>query len=241
MNVTACLVTRGDVDMRPVLASLPDDWEVLVYDNGRGIISKRVLGTLLAKIIVGDTLPDLKVYGRYHAVKWARDDLIYVQDDDCIVSDPQAITDQWATIYEESPMLRQVGHVVCNMPPEYRADPFYAEHSLVGFGAAFHRDIVRAAFSQMFYGMVGIDREESSGWEPLIGWRDDGSIRYTLGSLAHFHRTCDIVFTYLTQRVLVDVPHENLPYAYGDDRLYRTHVGERERMLDMLKNGWPHG
>ena len=38
---------------------------------------------------------DLSVYGRYAAIEDARGDLIYVQDDDVIVSDPQAIVDAW--------------------------------------------------------------------------------------------------------------------------------------------------
>ena len=52
----------------------------------------------------------------------------------------------------------------------------------------------------------------------------------------HFRRTCDIVLTALTPRVLVDVPKENLPWAEGEERMYRQpeHVGERKRMLDTV-------
>lgn len=63
--VSACLVTRGDIDMTPILDSLPFD-DVIVYDN-----SKR---------------ENLAVYGRYAAIAEAKHDTIYVQDDDCTVN-----------------------------------------------------------------------------------------------------------------------------------------------------------
>ena len=66
-QVSAVLVTRGDVDLAPILASIDaagiDD--VLVYDN-----SKRGI--------------DLQVYGRYAAINMAKHETIYTQDDDCI-------------------------------------------------------------------------------------------------------------------------------------------------------------
>src|SRR4051812_19761075 len=43
--VSAVLVTRGDVDMTPIIDSLPVDWDWLVYDNS-------------------DRRRDLAVYGR---------------------------------------------------------------------------------------------------------------------------------------------------------------------------------
>ncbi len=64
-NVTACLVTRGDVDMRPIIDSLIFD-NVIIWDNSRD--------------------PDWKVAGRYMAALRARNDLVYWQDDDTIVS-----------------------------------------------------------------------------------------------------------------------------------------------------------
>lgn len=62
--VTACLVTRGDVDMHPILDSLifPN---VIVWDN-----SER---------------SDLKVAGRYQAAREAKTRVVYFQDDDVIV------------------------------------------------------------------------------------------------------------------------------------------------------------
>lgn len=70
-RVLAVLVTRGDVDLAPILATIR--WagiEALVYDN-----SKR---------------PDLRVFGRYALLESIDADLVYVQDDDCL-TDPRAI------------------------------------------------------------------------------------------------------------------------------------------------------
>lgn len=63
MNVSAVLVTRGDVDMEPILASLPYD-DVVVWDN-----SER---------------ENSGIYGRYLAIAEAKHDVIYTQDDDLI-------------------------------------------------------------------------------------------------------------------------------------------------------------
>jgi len=63
-DVTACLVTRGDVDMDPIIESLPYD-EYIVYDN-----SWRD--------------PDYKTFGRYAAAHEAETQYVYFQDDDCI-------------------------------------------------------------------------------------------------------------------------------------------------------------
>lgn len=64
-DVSAVLVTRGDVDLSPILASLPFA-DVVVWDN-----SKR---------------QDLGVFGRYAAIAEAKHDVIYTQDDDVLVS-----------------------------------------------------------------------------------------------------------------------------------------------------------
>ena len=75
MRVAACLVTRGNVGMKEVIDSLPDEWEVVVWDN-----SKR---------------QDLGVFGRYAAIALTDAELIYVQDDDCVL-DPESF--HWLTI-----------------------------------------------------------------------------------------------------------------------------------------------
>lgn len=62
-QVTACLVTRGDTDMQPILDTLPYK-HVIVWDN-----SER---------------EDVKTFGRYRAMFEAPTDLVYFQDDDCL-------------------------------------------------------------------------------------------------------------------------------------------------------------
>ena len=62
LKISAVIPTRGDVDMRPIVAHLkgfPEITEVLV--------------------LTGDT-----VFNRYRAAKMAENEIIYTQDDDCI-------------------------------------------------------------------------------------------------------------------------------------------------------------
>jgi len=62
--ISAVIVTRGDVDLSPILDSLPFD-DVVVWNN----LERE----------------DLAVYGRYAGIAEAKGDLIYVQDDDVII------------------------------------------------------------------------------------------------------------------------------------------------------------
>lgn len=234
MSVSVVIPTRGDVDLKPILRAYPEEWEVIVYDNGAGGVFKRVAETLLARIVTGKgELPDLSVYARYAAIEYATHELILTQDDDCVVSEPQAIVD--AFLLTRGPFAERIcqhglaitpgcpscdaGHarsVVCNMPPEFRHD-FYTEHALVGFGACFHRDAPARAFER-WYATSPPGTEGKNGEWGL------------------FKRTCDIVFTALTPRVLVDVPKTNLPWADDETRMYRqpTHQAERAAMLELV-------
>jgi hypothetical protein len=214
--------------MQPILDSLPQEWEALIWNNGVGQLlrldlSRTEYGENSVSELLGlrpeatllQTVSDLSVYGRYAAIEYASHDLIYVQDDDVIVSDPQAIVNAW----ELSCLFRNNAknvHVVCNMPSEFRHD-FYVDHALVGFGASFYRDAPKRAFDRFM--------EYHDHMIPL-GIRQDV-----------FWRTCDVVFTGLTPRVLVDVPKTNLPYASDDNRMWKQaeHQGERQRMLDLVK------
>lgn len=201
VNVSVVIPTRGDVDMRPVVESLSMFDEVLVWDNS--------------------VREDLGVYGRYAMIEHARNDLILTQDDDVIVSDPQAIVDRWrdacsvaaqGLLYVDGIDEIAAGlHLVANMPQEFRHDG-YKDSCLVGFGACFHRDTPARAFNRWTKGLQPDTEFES------------------------FNRTCDIVFTALTPRVLVDVPKTDLPYAHAPGRMWKQpgHVGERARMLDLV-------
>jgi len=78
VDVTAVLVTRGDVDLDEILDTLIFD-EVIVWDN-----SER---------------PDWKVAGRYLAALESNTDLVYFQDDDTIVPEETqlALLDEYTT------------------------------------------------------------------------------------------------------------------------------------------------
>lgn len=127
MSVSACVVTRGDVDLSPVLESLllAGIEETIVWDNSR-------------------TDQDLAVYGRYAAIDHARGDLIYVQDDDCVLP-PSSIEE---IVWQSDSGSAEYGRLVCNMPANFR-HAFYERHALVGFGACFHRDAPERAFARL--------------------------------------------------------------------------------------------
>ena len=224
MNVTACLVTNkaDPLHMQPVIDSLPEAWEKIIWNNaGPWVIGHGSFGSRIDTS--GWPSPgssDLSVYGRYAAIEYASHDLIYVQDDDVIVSDPQAVVDEW--ILMRSPGVDPAWNgVVCNMPPEFR--PHYPDSALVGFGACFQRNKPKKAFDRML--RAGID----FGLESL----DAG-----LGSPDRWmFRECDRVFTCLTPRILVDVPKQDREFASDPDRLWKQsgHHESTARMLDLAR------
>lgn len=116
-EVSAVLVTRGDIDLTQILDSLPFD-DVIVWDN-----SKRL---------------DRKVFGRYLGIRDARNDTIYVQDDDCVVP----VADLLAQYTR--------GERLCNMSADRWND--YPDSSLVGWGALFPAADAEQAFWQTLTG-----------------------------------------------------------------------------------------
>jgi len=235
-EVSACIATRGDVDMSPILDSLPEGWEVIIWNNGLGLVGTWRPGEQIDDIEVGDLGP----HGRFAAIEYASHDLILVQDDDVIISDPQAIVDAWVHWREnfginipyldenpdEDPLTSeereflaenvQISHVVCNMPPEFRVH--YPDSAMVGFGACFQRDAPEKAF-QRFFAYTGMARDD-----PL------------------FLRESCRIFTTLTLRVLVDVLKTDMPYASDPERLWkqRDHLHYRERALKMAREVRDH-
>ncbi len=234
MNVTAIVVTRGDVDLSPIIGQ---DWpeqvqEIIVWDNSS--LDRR----------------DLKVYGRYAAIAEASHPLILVQDDDCVLPKDsiQQMLDAYSIISDcpqhgETELKTVKGHtgwvcdkhepkvfssdaLVSNMPAAFRGQPLYAsgECALVGFGAAFHRDAPKRAFEKA--GLV------SEGYIDTNSAIDIGP-----GSADFFRRECDVVFTGLTPRVYVDVEYRDLPWAHAENRLWKQpeHVSERMRMLELVR------
>jgi hypothetical protein len=224
VNVSAIIVTRGNVDLTPILNSLPPEWEIVIWDNERGMVSRytRHRDQYLVEAADGDPLPDLAVYGRYAAIQYATHDLIYVQDDDVIVSDPQAIVDAWDShLFESRGVVEPPPHVVANMPQEFRHDG-YTDSCLVGFGACFHRDLPGRAFDRFTKTVPTLELSNYGWWLPPE---------------EKFLRACDVVFTTLAPRVLVDVPRTDMAYATNSTRMYRQpgHLDERTRMLALAR------
>ena len=205
--------------MRPVIASLPPSWEILIYDNGRREVRIHSGRADVGARLVED-VPDLSVYARYAAIEYASHDLILTQDDDVIVSDPQAIVDAFPKVYDgitdqmrwpRPEDLAISSPVVANMPQEFRHEG-YTDSCLVGFGACFHRDAPKRAWDRMY----------PSGFTKTDPW---------------FERTCDVVFTTLTPRVLVDIPKTDREMASDSNRMWRQpgHLDERTRMLNLVR------
>lgn len=107
----------------------------------------------------------------------------------------------------------QPGHIVANMPERFR--PHYPDSCLVGFGAIFDRDLPARAFQRLYE------------------WDDE----YQGYGTEHFRRTCDVVFTTLIPRILLDLPYEDREFASAADRMWKQpgHHAERARMLDLAR------
>lgn len=117
-SVTAVLVTRGDVDLQPILDSLIFP-SVVVWDNS--------------------CRDDLGAYGRYEAVRTLTETpLVYVQDDDCVVT-PEAQAELCA--------LYEIGYLLSNMDPHHNGGGM-PHLALPGWGAMFERSMVEVAFSR---------------------------------------------------------------------------------------------
>lgn len=185
MGVTGIVVTRGDQDIEPVTQSIkPHVDQLVVWDNSK--------------------LFDRGVYGRYMGSILALHQTVYVQDDDCIVSDIPAIL----AAYQE-------GSVVCNMPEKFRKH--YPDSALVGFGACYQKWLPFQAFDR-YFALHGIDDKDE-----------------------RFRRTCDVVFTTLTPRILVDVSHVDMWYASGPNRMWKQpdHYGERTEVHRLARKVRP--
>lgn len=74
-DVSAVLVTRGDVDLTPIIESLPYS-EIVIWDNSTRMV-------------------DYGVFGRYVAIGEATRPLVYFQDDDCLVNCHEELLAAW--------------------------------------------------------------------------------------------------------------------------------------------------
>ena len=119
-RVTAVVVTKGDVDLDPIMDSLAVFDSVDVWNNA------------------SPCSIDRKVYGRYIAALEAACDYIYVQDDDALIN-----TGRLCDEYEP-------GELVCNVKPHHSAiyAKQYPGITLVGWGAIFPKEVID--FSRYF-------------------------------------------------------------------------------------------
>ena len=101
-KISVCLVSRGPIDEQ-ILKTLEGFGEVIV---GRG---------------------DNGVCGRYEAVRQAKHDIIYTQDDDCVV-DTYSLLAGWD------------GNFVSNMKAN-RAAEYAGNVTLIGWGAIFRKEL----------------------------------------------------------------------------------------------------
>jgi len=206
VKVSACIPTRGDVDIDLILYSLPAKWERLVWNNG----SEEVwIQPEEGGAWTFHPTSDLGPHGRFAAIEYASNDLIFVVDDDVLVSDPEIIVDEWIRLFNAY-KLNDV--IVANMPQEFR--PHYPDSVMLGFGAVFHRDAPEKAFQQFFDFHTDMSRTD-----PL------------------FLRESCRIFAVLTPWCLVDVPKEDMPYASDPNRLWKQpgHIQSRERALKLAR------
>ena len=117
-QVSAVLVTRGDVDMQPILDTLPYS-DVVIWDN-----SKRP--------------HDMKPFGRYLAMEEAKNEIVYFQDDDVLFASHDKLLEAYEpgmiTCNMPSPWYEQAGY----------AEMGYVQ---VGFGAIVPKGISQQAFA----------------------------------------------------------------------------------------------
>lgn len=116
-QVTACLVTRGDQPemIERIIATLPYP-QVIVWDN-----SKR---------------QDLKIYGRFAAMREASNEVCYTQDDDCLFTHHEELL----SAYEPGVPTYVYGH--------YPEEGGYGDLPLPCGGALIPRSVAFAAFDR---------------------------------------------------------------------------------------------
>jgi len=137
MKISAVIVTRGDVDLTKPLKPLLDSdvlLDLIVWDNAAGVVHRYAKKNDPFKGVVGHTFGDRGAFGRYAAIEYAWGDVIYFQDDDCVVQSSDL--DRLVEAYEP-------GVLTALMPPS-RTD--YTDTVLIGWGSIFDRDLPEKAF-----------------------------------------------------------------------------------------------
>lgn len=116
-EVSAVIVTRGNVDLTPVLATLPYD-DVVVWDN-----SQRP--------------QDMKIYGRYAALRECKHDVVFFQDDDVLF-----------TAHEQLLAEYEPGVIVANMDAPWVEACGYHDMVLLGAGSIADRALFHPALDK---------------------------------------------------------------------------------------------
>ena len=118
-DVSAVIVTRGDVDLAPILKTLPYD-EVIVYDNSK-------------------SATDYKCHGRFVGALAARNDVVYFQDDDLIFT----AHDKLLAAYEPGKIVANMPS------PWYEREHYDEMRCvLVGAGSLMPRALVKPCFDR---------------------------------------------------------------------------------------------
>ncbi len=227
MKVSAVIPTRGNVSLDPILDSLPASWDVVVWNNASADPSHgsprwhRWSPNTKRHYTYGygGEATDLGPHGRFAAIEHATGELIVAQDDDVVVSDPQAIVDAHMGARDPrrgNPAPSWKVKVTCNMPASHRSQyPDPAEcGAMVGFGACFARDVPELAFQRFFARWPHIERTD-----PMF-----------------LRESCRIVTT-LSPVVYCDIAKEDREFASDLDRLWKqpNHNWYRQKMVEMAR------
>jgi len=152
VRVSAVLVTKGDRDVSKVVDTLTHFDEVIVWDNSKAC-------------------KDVKVYGRFVGAMMARNDIVYVQDDDCIVS-PAAIAGQFL-----------FGDIVCNVPQERRPEYAGTGITLIGWGCVFGKS--KLASFRSYLEVYPQDELFERECDRIFTWLNRSSMRLVDTGLEH--------------------------------------------------------
>ncbi len=130
MTTPACtpvIVTRGNVDLSPILHVLGPLSGAVVWNNGNSPL-------------------DLRPFGAFAAAAVIRTPLIYFQDDDVIVENWRSLVAMW-----------RPGRIVCNMAQDFQAAYANRRDKLIGHGGVFETSLVRPTFERYFSHFPGVD------------------------------------------------------------------------------------
>lgn len=145
MIPTAVLVTRGDVDMQPILDSLPPEWPVVLWDN-----SKR---------------PEpMDVYGHFAALPEVETEYVYFQDDDAICPAAELLA-LWDEAEHADKVLTNVPHgdtpwiswgAICHKDLPGRAIDWYLQEYPFDEDVRLWCDMILAAYAPMVVVNLGV-------------------------------------------------------------------------------------